>query len=194
MEATQRRRTTWTAPARTLAGVAAALVLAGCSSANGLYGSSGSSASSGSGGAAAEVVGTATGDLGTYLTADGGRAVYLWEGDSAGVSNCTSACASVWPPVLTTGAPEASGGVDVSLLGTISRPDGSLQVTYQGWPLYYFAHDTSPGQITGEGSTGFGAAWWVVAPSGVAITGSAASSSTSGPSSSTAPSRGGYGY
>jgi predicted lipoprotein with Yx(FWY)xxD motif len=135
-------------------------------------------------------VGTASGDLGTYLTAGNGRAVYLWEGDSSGVSNCTSACATVWPPVLTTGEPQASGGVDASLLGTISRSDGSLQVTYQGWPLYYFAHDTSSGQTTGEGSTGFGAAWWLVAPSGAAITTGASSSTPSSP----APSRGGYGY
>ena len=192
MDATGSRRTTARhATRRTLAGVAAVLALAGCSSANGVNGASGPGTSSAaSAGGGAEVVGTATSDLGTYLTADGGRSVYLWEGDSAGVSNCTSACASVWPPVLTSGEPQASDGVDASLLGTVSRPDGSLQVTYQGWPLYYFAHDTSAGQTTGEGSTGFGAAWWLVAPSGAAITGGASSS----PSSSPAASRGGYGY
>ena len=69
-------------------------------------------------------------------------------------------------------------------LGTITRSDGTKQVTYKGHPLYYYAADTSPGQVTGQGSNSFGAKWWLVAPSGAAITKSASGGSSSGGSSS----------
>jgi predicted lipoprotein with Yx(FWY)xxD motif len=64
----------------------------------------------------------------------------------------------------------ASGGAQTSDLGTITRSDGTKQVTYDGHPLYYFIADKSKGQTTGQGSDGFGAKWWLVAPSGDAIT------------------------
>lgn len=133
------------------------------------------------------MVSTSSGPLGSYLTADSGRSVYLWEADSAGTSTCTGACASVWPPVTTTGTPQASGGATASDLGTITRSDGSHQVTYAGHPLYYFAKDSAPGQTTGEGSNGFGAKWWLVSPTGSPITSGASVSS-----SPTASSGGGY--
>lgn len=118
--------------------------------------------------------------MGTYLTGDNGRAVYLWAADHGATSNCTSACASVWPPVTTDGAPKPTGGVKASDLGTIKRSDGTTQVTYQGHPLYYYAPDTSKGQTTGQGSNSFGAKWWLVSPSGAAITGSSAPASSGG--------------
>lgn len=187
-----RRTRPWWMVARTGLALAVTLVLAGCAGAG--YGTTSTpptTSSPVSAGAGGQVIGTATGDLGTYLTGDSGRALYLWEGDTAGGSSCTGGCASVWPPVLTTGAPQASAGVDASLLGTTTRADGGLQVTYQGHPLYYFASDTSAGQTTGQGSNGFGAKWWLVSPSGDAITGSAGTG-TSGSSSDGAPGRGGY--
>jgi predicted lipoprotein with Yx(FWY)xxD motif len=114
-----------------------------------------------------------------YLTGASGRALYLWVADSHGKSNCSGACASAWPPLITKATPVASGVVKAADLGTITRSDGSKQVTYKGHPLYYFAGDTGPGTTGGQGSDGFGAKWWLVAPSGTAITHSASSGSSS---------------
>jgi predicted lipoprotein with Yx(FWY)xxD motif len=142
-------------------------------------GSSGSSEASGP-----EAVGTSKGSVGTYLTADEGRSVYLWVADSGGKSACSGTCARYWPPVETKGKPKAEDGVNAALLGTVTRSDGSEQVTYKGHPLYYYLLDKSKGQTTGQGNDGFGAKWWLVAPSGEAITGGASSAGTSTSSSS----------
>jgi len=86
--------------------------------------------------------------------------------------------------------------VNASDLGTIMRSDGSEQVTYKGHPLYYFVADTSAGSTKGQGSDGFGAKWWLIAPSGAAITASATSASSGGSSSggsSSSSSSGGWG-
>ena len=138
-----------------------------------------------------EAVGTAKGSAGTYLTADEGRAVYLWVADTGDKSSCSGACAKAWPPVETKGMPKAENGVTASDLGTITRSDGSEQVTYKGHPLYYFVADKSKGATTGQGSDSFGAKWWLVAPSGEAITTGGSSASASG--SSTSSSSGGGG-
>jgi Secreted repeat of unknown function len=79
---------------------------------------------------------------------------------------------------LTTGAPTAGRGAKASLLGTTKRSDGAEQVTYNQHPLYLFTGDTASGQTTGQGSTGFGALWYVLSPGGNQITGA---TSTSGP-------------
>jgi predicted lipoprotein with Yx(FWY)xxD motif len=108
--------------------------------------------------------------VGTYLTDAQGRTVYLWAGDATGKSSCSGDCARSWPPLATTGAPSGSGGVKATGLGTITRSDGTKQVTYMGHPLYYFANDVGAGSAIGQGSDSFGAKWWLVAPSGAAIT------------------------
>ncbi len=138
------------------------------------------------------LIGTASGPDGTYLTGAGGRALYLWVADSKGMSSCSGACAKAWPPLTTKGKPIAGNGVQSSDLGTIKRSDGSTQVTYKGHPLYYFIEDKAKGSIKGQGSDAFGADWWLVSPSGAAITkgeksssgGSDSSSSTTSSSSS----------
>jgi predicted lipoprotein with Yx(FWY)xxD motif len=117
--------------------------------------------------------------------------------DSAGKSACSGACAGAWPPLPASGTVTASGGVKAAGLGTITRSDGTKQATYDGHPLYYFSGDSGPGQDSGQGSDGFGAKWWLVAPSGSAITSSVtisggASSSAPSPAAS-ASSGGGYG-
>jgi predicted lipoprotein with Yx(FWY)xxD motif len=129
----------------------------------------------------------AKGSAGTFLVGSSGRAVYLWTADPRGMSKCSGACASEWPPVTTKGAPTAAGAVKAADLGTIKRSGGQKQVTYNGHPLYYFAGDQGSGSTNGQGSDGFGAKWWLVAPSGSAITGAnvqsgaaAASTSSSG--------------
>src|SRR6202041_1762607 len=99
-----------------------------------------------------------------------GHAIYLWAKDGKDSSACTGACASAWPPVPATGKVTAVGGAVSSDLGTITRSDGTKQVTYDGHPLYYFAGDSGPGQANGQGSDSFGAKWWLVAPAGTKIT------------------------
>jgi predicted lipoprotein with Yx(FWY)xxD motif len=124
-------------------------------------------------------VGTATGSDGTYLVGASGRALYLWVADRHDKSVCAGACAQAWPPLTTKLAPAAASGVAMSQLSTINRSGGAKQVTYDGHPLYYFAGDTSKGSLTGQGSDNFGAKWWLVAPSGTAITKSATSAAAS---------------
>ena len=135
----------------------------------------------------ATVIKTASSSGDTFLTDGSGRAVYLWVKDTGGMSACTGACAGAWPPVTTTGAATASGSAKSSDLGTITRSDGSKQVTYDGHPLYYFSGDTGPGTATGQGSDGFGAKWWLVAPAGSDVTASVSSFTVSGSGGSARP-------
>lgn len=131
----------------------------------------------------------------SYLTDGQGRSIYLFEADTPGqgVSSCTDQCASVWTPItVQTGQlPNVGTGVNASLLGTITRPDGSTQVTYNGWPLYYYTPDQNPGDTTGEGITSFGAIWYLVTPDGSelqSLTGTSASPSPSvSPAASSSP-------
>ncbi len=118
--------------------------------------------------------------------------VYLFEADTGTTSSCTGACATVWPPVTTSGHPRASGGAASRLLGTVKRPGGTMQVTYKGHPLYYYTQDSSKGQTNGEGSKGFGGDWYLVQPTGANLEPHAGSSSS--PSPSPSPASGGYGY
>jgi predicted lipoprotein with Yx(FWY)xxD motif len=120
---------------------------------------------------------------GSFLTDGSGRAVYLWTKDSMNKSACMGACAGAWPPVEAKGTLTVSGGAKPSDLGTITRSDGSKQVTYDGHPLYYFAGDSGSGQVSGQGSDGFGAKWWLVAPTGAQITGAEAAAAPAAPAS-----------
>ena len=159
--------------------VAGALALAACgnsttSSSSGAAaapGYGGGTAGASNGSTAASVVSTKTSSLGTFLVDGQGRTLYLWDADHGPRSTCTAACAQAWPPLTTTGAPKASGAVKSSLLGTATRADGSREVTYAGHPLYTYAGDTRPGQVTGEGSNSFGAPWWTVTTAGRALQG-----------------------
>ena len=93
------------------------------------------------------------------------QAIYIFERDEANKSNCYGDCAEAWPPVFTKGEPQAGGGVDRSLLGTTKRRDGKLQVTYDGKPLYYYAHE-HPGEVKCHNVDLNGGFWWVVGPNG----------------------------
>ena len=102
--------------------------------------------------------------LGSYLVDDQGYTLYLFTKDSMNASTCTGDCADEWPPLLLTtklGA-MAGSGVDMSKLGVTVRADGGIQVTYNGWPLYYFDEDENPGDVNGQGQDDF----FVVSPSG----------------------------
>ena len=107
--------------------------------------------------------------LGRILTDGRGLTLYLFEKDTHGRSNCSGACATYWPPLLTRLKPTAGGGARRSLLGVIRRSDGLEQVTYGGHPLYRYLPDTKPGQVAGQDSQLFGAAWYVLSPSGAKI-------------------------
>jgi predicted lipoprotein with Yx(FWY)xxD motif len=101
--------------------------------------------------------------LGSFLVDDKGMTLYLFTKDTANTSNCYVKCATTWPPLLTTGNPVAGEGLDASLLGTTTRTDGTVQVTYHGWPLYYYEKDQAPGDVTGQD---VGDVWFVVSPAG----------------------------
>ena len=107
--------------------------------------------------------------LGKILVDGKGMTVYLFVADKSTSSTCYSSCAQYWPPVLTTGAPQAGSGADASLLGTTKRTDGKVEVTYAGHPLYYFLNDKKPGDTSGQGVNGFGGLWWVLTPTGAAM-------------------------
>ncbi|MGH8928440.1 MAG: COG4315 family predicted lipoprotein [Acidimicrobiia bacterium] len=108
----------------------------------------------------------AASDLGDILTDSDGRTLYLFTPDAQGDSTCYDACADNWPAL--TGEVSAGDGVDGSLLGTTTRTDGAVQVTYNGWPLYHFAADAAPGDVNGQGLNDV---WYVVDATGNAITG-----------------------
>jgi predicted lipoprotein with Yx(FWY)xxD motif len=114
-------------------------------------------------------VATADSELGTIVVDGEGLTLYILTADEQGASTCYDDCAGAWPPFTTDGGPQAEAEVDASLLGTTDRDDGTTQVTYDGWPLYYFIQDAAPGDVTGQGIVGFGGTWWVIGPDGVPI-------------------------
>ena len=170
--------------------VLAAACASGSSSSTGAAApaSSAASAPSSAASGSAAVIKTASSSGDTFLTDGSGRAVYLWAKDTGDASTCSGACAGAWPPVTTTGAPTASGSAKASDLGTITRSDGTKQVTYDGHPLYYYAGDSGAGMASGQGSDNFGAKWWLVAPSGSDVTAAVSSFTVaSAAGSATAP-------
>jgi predicted lipoprotein with Yx(FWY)xxD motif len=111
-------------------------------------------------------VAVARSKLGSILVDASGRTLYLFDKDKGGKSACYSACAAAWPPVTTTGSPKAGSGLTASLLGTTKRTDGKTEITYHGHPLYYFVHDSKPGDTKGQNVNAFGADWYVLSPAG----------------------------
>jgi predicted lipoprotein with Yx(FWY)xxD motif len=152
------------------AAVGAALVTAACGG-TGSYGSYGTSNPAGGTPAAsgAATVSVANSSRGQILVDGSGRTLYLFEADKAASSSCYGACVGVWPAVVTTGQPAAGPGAKASLLGTTKRSDGTLEVVYNGHPLYYFSGDKMAGDVTGQGLSSFGAAWYAVSPGGTKI-------------------------
>jgi predicted lipoprotein with Yx(FWY)xxD motif len=140
------------------------LAAAGC---GGGYGSGGGSSSTSAAASSAKTtVSAQKTSLGTILVGANGRTLYLFEKDTGPKSTCFGACAQGWPPLTATGAATAGNGADASKLGTVSRGDGTKQVTYAGHPLYFFVNDKAAGDTNGQHVDAFGAEWYVVAPSG----------------------------
>jgi predicted lipoprotein with Yx(FWY)xxD motif len=108
-------------------------------------------------------------DYGTVIADGKGEAFYLFDAEETERPECYAACAKAWPPVLTKGNPRAGTGAKASMLGTTTRRNGKLQVTYAGHPLYYYVAD-SPGTILCHDVPEFGGTWLVVQPNGQAAT------------------------
>jgi predicted lipoprotein with Yx(FWY)xxD motif len=160
--------------------VAVAIVVAGCgsdsSSSGGGYGGKGgggsttssetkSASSEGSGGTGV-VSAVQVGDLGTILVTSEGMTLYDFHKDKGGESACYNACAAAWPPLLTEGDPTVEGGAQAGMLGTTKRKDGTVQVTYDDWPLYTYIGDQKPGEANGNDIDQFGAEWYALQPNG----------------------------
>jgi predicted lipoprotein with Yx(FWY)xxD motif len=109
---------------------------------------------------------------GTYIAGGNGMSLYLFLADTQGKegteakSACEGECLEHWPALIVTDAPVGDGTLDENLLGTITRSDGTMQVTYNGWPLYYYHEDTVAGDIKGHDIEEFGAEWYLVGPNG----------------------------
>jgi predicted lipoprotein with Yx(FWY)xxD motif len=114
---------------------------------------------------------------GKVLSNSKGFSLYQFAKDTQGGKGkspkitCYGKCATAWPPLLVKKGAKvvAAGGVNQKLLGTAKRRDGSLQVTYNGWPLYTYAGDSKAGQTTGQGVNQFGAAWYLLKTNGQLI-------------------------
>jgi predicted lipoprotein with Yx(FWY)xxD motif len=120
----------------------------------------------GGGGTAMAIKVTNVDDLGKVLVDAEGMTVYDFHKDKGTTSTCYGACEQGWPPVLSAGEPKAMGGASAAMLGTTKRKDGSLQVTYNGKPLYTFVEDKKPGEANGNDVSAFGAQWYALEPSG----------------------------
>jgi predicted lipoprotein with Yx(FWY)xxD motif len=179
-----------------LAAIAAVLVVAGCGGGGGSSSSSGSNSAYGSGGGsstgeesagsksgayappsgeekpaaetgeAANVSLASGGDLGMVLVEGKGMTVYDFHKDKGGVSMCYGPCEEIWPPVVTSGAPQSGNGASASMLGMVKRKDGTMQVTYAGHPLYTYLVDKKPGETNGNDVTDFGAQWYALKGNG----------------------------
>lgn len=104
---------------------------------------------------------------GKFIVDGAGMTLYMFVPDKKSDSTCYDNCAKSWPPLLTdTGKVDAkSSDLSASMFGSSKRKDGTTQVTFNGWPLYYFANDKKAGDVNGQGSEFFGP-WWVMAPNG----------------------------
>ncbi|GAA2157130.1 hypothetical protein GCM10009760_58950 [Kitasatospora kazusensis] len=188
-------------------GAAAAALVAGCGSSGSSHSSATASPASPAapsapatpGSPAPPVSGTVlqtstSGTLGTIVTDGNGFTLYRFDHDTAqpSMSNCNGACATLWPPVTASGTPQLKG-IDSKLVGTVTRADGSKQITLNGWPLYRYSPDTKPGDTKGQG---FGGIWFAATPTGAKAAAQSPATSPS-PAPSQSPSSGGgggYGY
>jgi predicted lipoprotein with Yx(FWY)xxD motif len=152
------------------ASACAVLLLAACST------GSGGSPSPAAGSASITVAGSSAGD---HLAGPNGRALYVFAHDSSNTSTCTDTCAATWPPVTVSAGqqPAAASGVTTQL-GTLTRSDGSLQVTANGLPLYYYGGDSAATDINGQGVLGI---WFLAGVDGKALSGAAAGSGSPSP-------------
>jgi predicted lipoprotein with Yx(FWY)xxD motif len=197
------KRTTY---ALALLAVVGAVVIAGCgggssSTSAGSTGSSSESVTTSSGGSS-KIAGAEVAGLGTVLVDSSGMTVYMFTPDEGTKSVCYGGCEAAWPPVVASGKPTAGEGAMSAALGTTKRKDGTLQVTYEGHPLYTYADDKAPGEANGNEVEG---TWFALNESGAPVKGTASdntgTTTTESTTTGSAPaseesegSSGGYGY
>ncbi len=104
-------------------------------------------------------------EFGQMLFDASGQAIYLFDVETSPKPQCYDACAEAWPPVLSKGDPVAGPGVKSSLLATVERADGSVQVTYNDHPLYFYAHEGKR-EVKCHDIFLNGGNWYVVQPGG----------------------------
>lgn len=157
---------TWAAAARLLPVVAGAALLAGC---GGPEPASQEAAFTLSG--ANTDLALAVTDVGNVLVGQDGRTLYAT--DAAGLGPCVDACAQAWPPYVAEGVPApadgAYNGLATDRIGTVQRPDGTMQVTYHDRPLHYHPGDAEPGVTAGQGLTEFDRTWGAVSAGGALV-------------------------
>jgi predicted lipoprotein with Yx(FWY)xxD motif len=113
-------------------------------------------------GATLEVTVATDAKLGKFLAGEGGKTLYIFKKDTANVSNCTAGCVQAWPPLTLDAGEQVKAGAGITgTLTTFARADGSMQVAYNGAPLYYYASDAKAGDVTGQG---VGGVWFVATP------------------------------
>jgi predicted lipoprotein with Yx(FWY)xxD motif len=122
--------------------------------------------------------------LGTVLVDARGHTLYIFD-----AGRCSGACLATWPAFVTTGKPVAASGIPAAKLGTIKLANGTLQVTFAGHPLHFFAHDTKAGQVNGASMPH----WWALSPSGARLRATSAATGTT-PTATTPNYGGGGGY
>jgi predicted lipoprotein with Yx(FWY)xxD motif len=176
-----------------LPAIAASLLIAACGSSSSSNTTSSApstpaAAQTGSNSSSAAVVKTASSSLGTILVDSQGMTLYHLSGEQPGKFICTGSCLGIWHPLIASSNSTPSG--EVGSLGTVKRPEGTVQITYKGTPLYTLAQDKKPGETNGQGIKDVGT-WSVITTSS-----SSPSSSSSEPekSSGGSSSSGGYGY
>ena len=157
------------------------VVLGGCGSDDdGNAGAAGEPSPGTSSSAPAEepVLAAADSDLGEIVVDVEGMTVYVFDKDTpgSGTSACTGGCLEAWPAVVADSDSPTVEGVSGEV-GTITRDDGTLQVTLEGYPLYLWQDDTAPGDTTGQGVQGV---WWVVTPDGTKVTATPAPAASAG--------------
>lgn len=120
----------------------------------------------------ANLVAAEIGTMGMGLTNEDGMTLYMFDKDSTSppTSNCYDTCAKNWPPLLAQGKELTFVGVDEKLIGTVTRKDGTKQVTVNKWPVYLYAKDTAPGDASGQGMNG---TWHVLGANGKKMAGQA---------------------
>lgn len=118
--------------------------------------------------------------MGAYLTGQNGMTLYILTKDTPDTSTCTASCATAWPPLTVASGAAITGPTGaMSPFATTTRSDGTVQVTYNHWPLYYFSGDSVAGDTLGQGKNGV---WWVAPLSGVV-----SSQAPAAPAASAAP-------
>ena len=174
----------WTTTVRTAAATALLLVaVTGCATTSS-GGSAGTQTFTPAASPSSATLTAASSSFGTILVVTGGRTVYLFAPDTNGHSTCTGTCAAYWPPVPAPSGTATAGQGVTATMGSLTRDDGTTQLTVDGLPVYTYVGDKAAGDTSGQNKNLSGGLWWVVSPSGTAIKGSGGTATSGSPSPS----------